>query len=431
MPNLTIATIILIGSFILFIALRFPIAYSLGIASVVTVMYLKMPVEMVAQNTVRGINAFSLMAVPFFIISGELMSQGGIANRLVNLANAMVGWMRGGLAVVNIVASMFFGGISGSSAADTASLGPILIPMMNKQGYDNEFSTGITCASSVQGMLIPPSHNMVIYAMVAGSVSVGALFLAGLVPGILLGVFLLIYSLYMSKKKNYPKGDAFNFKNVLVALKDSIFGLITVLIVVVGVIGGFFTATEAAGLSVVWAFIVTFFIYREIPLKRFWDILGTSLRTISMVMIIIGTSAAFGWLLAFLKVPEMVAGGILTLTTNKILVLLIINAILFVFGMFMDMAAIITITTPILLPIAMQVGMDPVHYGAMMVLNLGIGVLTPPVGNTLFIGSAISGLKIERLAKSMIPMYIVMVATLMVITYFPSVVMTLPKLLMN
>jgi len=431
MPNLTIATVILIGSFILFIALRFPIAYSLGIASVVTVMYLKMPVEMVAQNTVRGINAFSLMAVPFFIISGELMSQGGIANRLVTLANALVGWMRGGLAIVNIVASMFFGGISGSSAADTASLGPILIPMMNKQGYDNEFSTSITCASSVQGMLIPPSHNMVIYAMVAGSVSVGALFLAGFVPGILLGIFLLIYSLIVSKKRNYPKGDPFKLRNVLVAFKDSIFGLITVLIVVVGVIGGIFTATEAAGLSVVWAFIVTFFIYKEIPLKQFWTILGTSLRTISMVMIIIGTSAAFGWLLAYLKVPEMVAGGILTMTTNKILVLLIINLILFVFGMFMDMAAIITITTPILLPIAMAVGMDPVHYGAMMVLNLGIGVLTPPVGNTLFIGAAISGLKIEQLAKAMIPMYIVMVITLMVITYFPAVVMTLPNLLMN
>jgi len=404
MPNLTIATVILIGSFILFIALRFPIAYSLGISSVLTVMYLGMPIEMVAQNTVKGINAFSLMAVPFFIISGDLMSQGGIANRLVGLANALVGWMRGGLAVVNIVASMFFGGISGSSAADTASLGPILIPMMNKQGYDNEFSTGITCASSVQGMLIPPSHNMVIYAMVAGSVSVGALFLAGLVPGILLGLFLLVYSLYVSKKRNYPKGDAFSFRNVLRALKESVYGLITVLIVVVGVIGGFFTATEAAGLSVVWAFIVTFFIYREIPLKQFWSILGNSLRTISMVMIIIGTSAAFGWLLAFLKVPEMVAGGILNVTTNPILVLLIINLILFVFGMFMDMAAIITITTPILLPIAVAIGMDPVHYGAMMVLNLGIGVLTPPVGTTLFIGSAISGLKIEKLAKSMIPM---------------------------
>lgn len=431
MPNLTVATILLIGTFILFIALRFPIAYSLGISSVLTVLYLKMPVEMVAQNTVKGINSFSLMAVPFFIISGELMSRGGIATRLVKLANAMVGWMRGGLAVVNIVASMFFGGISGSSAADTASLGPILIPMMNKQGYDNEFSTGITCASSVQGMLIPPSHNMVIYAMVAGSVSVGALFLAGLVPGVLLGIALLIYSVVVSKKRNYPKGDPFSVREVFVALKEAVFGLITVMIVVVGVIGGFFTATEAAGLSVVWAFIVTFFIYREIPLKEFWNILGASLKTVSMVMIIIGTSSAFGWLLAYLKVPEMVAGGILNLTSNKILVLLIINAILLLFGMFMDMAAIITITTPILLPIAMQVGMDPVHYGAMMVLNLGIGVLTPPVGNTLFIGSAISGLKIEALAKSMIPMYIVMVVTLLVITYFPAVVMTVPALLMN
>lgn len=431
MPNLTIATVILIGSFIIFIALRFPIAYSLGISSVVTALYLRLPVELVAQNTVRGINAFSLMAVPFFIISGDLMSQGGIADRLVKLANAMVGWMRGGLAIVNIVASMFFGGISGSSAADTASLGPILIPMMNKQGYDNEFSTGITCASSVQGMLIPPSHNMVIYAMVAGSVSVGALFLAGLVPGILLGLFLIVYSLYVSKKRNYPKGDKFNFKNVLVAFKDAIFGLITVLIVVVGVIGGLFTATEAAGLAVVWAFIVTFFIYREIPLTKFWGILSNSLRTISMVMIIIGTSASFGWLLAYLQVPEMVAGGILSFTTNKIAVLLLVNLILFVFGMFMDMAAIITITTPILLPIAMSVGMDPVHYGAMMVLNLGIGVLTPPVGNTLFIGSAITGLKIEKLAKSMIPMYIVMTIPLLIITFVPDLVMTLPRILMN
>ncbi|WP_313126806.1 TRAP transporter large permease, partial [Proteiniclasticum ruminis] len=278
---------------------------------------------------------------------------------------------------------------------------------------------------------IPPSHNMVIYAMVAGSVSVGALFLAGLVPGVLLGLALLIYSVVVSKKRNYPKGDPFSVKEVFVALKEAVFGLITVMIVVVGVIGGFFTATEAAGLSVVWAFIVTFFIYREIPLKEFWNILGASLKTVSMVMIIIGTSSAFGWLLAYLKVPEMVAGGILNLTTNKVLVLLIINAILLLFGMFMDMAAIITITTPILLPIAMQVGMDPVHYGAMMVLNLGIGVLTPPVGNTLFIGSAISGLKIEALAKSMIPMYIVMIVTLLVITYFPAVVMTVPALLMN
>lgn len=431
MLNLTMATIILVGSFILFIAIRFPIAYSLGISSVLTVLYLGMPIEMVAQNTVRGINRFSLMAVPFFILSGELMSSGGIAKRLVKLADALVGWMSGGLAIVNIVTSMFFGGISGSSAADTASLGPILIPMMNKKGYDNEFSTGITCASSVQGMLIPPSHNMVIYAMVAGSVSIGSLFLAGFVPGMILGIFLVIYSLVISKKRNYPKGDKFSFKNVFKALKESIFGLITVLIVVFGVIGGMFTATEAAGLSVVWAFFVTFFIYKEIKLREFWDILGRALRTISMVMIIIGTSAGFGWLLAFLKVPEMVAGGILGFTQNKILVLLIINLILLAFGMFMDMAAIITITTPILLPIAMQMGMDPVHYGAMMVLNLGIGVLTPPVGSTLFIGAAISGLKIEKLAKSMIPMYVVMIIVLLLITFVPQVVMTLPTIMMK
>lgn len=430
MANLTIATILLVGSFLLFIFLRFPIAYSLGISSILTVLYLGMPVEIVAQNIVRGINAFSLMAVPFFIIAGDLMSSGGIAKRLVKLADALVGWMPGGLAIVNIVASMFFGGISGSSAADTASLGPILIPMMNRQGYDNDFSTGITCASSVQGMLIPPSHNMVIYAMVAGSVSIGALFLAGLVPGLLLGIALIIYSLIISKKRNYPKGDKFNLRSAWKAFREAIFGLITVLIVVMGVISGFFTATEAAGLSVIWAFIVTFFIYREIPLKMFWKILGNSLKTIAMVMIIIGTSAAFGWLLAYLQVPEMVAGGILGVTENRVFVMLIINLILLMFGMLMDMAAIITITTPILLPIAMQIGLNPVHYGALMILNLGIGVLTPPVGTTLFIGSAISGLKIEKLAKSMLPIYGVMVITLILITFIPQITMTLPRLLM-
>jgi tripartite ATP-independent transporter DctM subunit len=430
MVNFTTATILLVGSFLLFIVLRFPIAYSLGISSVLTVIYMGMPIEIVAQNIVRGINAFSLMAVPFFILAGDLMSNGGIASRLVKLADALVGWMRGGLAIVNIVASMFFGGISGSSAADTASLGPIMIPMMNEQGYDNEFSTGITCASSVQGMLIPPSHNMIIYAMVAGSVSVGALFLAGFVPGILLGIALIIYSLVVSKRRNYPKGDRFVAKEAWKAFKEAIWGLVTVLIVVVGVISGYFTATEAAGLSVLWAFFVTFFIYREIPLKEFWNILGHSLKTIAMVMIIIGTSAAFGWLLAYLKVPEMVAGGILGVTDNPVFVLLIINFILLVFGMLMDMSAIITITTPILLPIAMQVGMDPVHYGAMMVLNLGIGVLTPPVGMTLFIGSAISGLKIERLAKSMVPIYVVMIVTLLLVTQFPIFTMGLPSLLM-
>lgn len=429
MPDPTIATVIIIGSFIIMLLLRFPIAFSLGLSSIFTVLYLGMPISMVAQNIVRGINTFSLMAVPFFILAGEIMSSGGIADRLVKLADALVGWMRGGLAIVNVLDSVFFGGLSGSSAADTASLGPILIPMMTKQGYDKGFATAMTCATSVQGMLIPPSHNMVIYAMVAGSVSIGALFMAGLIPGLVLAAAFIVYAFITAKKRNFPKGSPFNLKNIWVSFKGAILGLLIVFIVVVGVISGFYTATEASALSVIWAFIVTFFIYREIPLGEFWNILGRALRTIVMVMMIIGSSAAFGWLLAYLQVPKMVASGILSITTNKVLVLLIINAILLLFGMFMDMAAIITITTPILLPIAMQVGMDPVHYGAMLILNLGIGVLTPPVGSTMFIGSAISGLKMEELVKALVPFYIVMGIVTLLITFVPDIVLTLPRML--
>lgn len=429
MPDPTIATVIIIGSFIIMLLLRFPIAFSLGLSSIFTVLYLGMPISMVAQNIVRGINTFSLMAVPFFILAGEIMSSGGIADRLVKLADALVGWMRGGLAIVNVLDSVFFGGLSGSSAADTASLGPILIPMMTKQGYDKRFATAMTCATSVQGMLIPPSHNMVIYAMVAGSVSIGALFMAGLIPGLVLAAAFIVYAFITARKRNFPKGSPFSLKNIWVSFRGAILGLLIVFIVVVGVISGYYTATEASALSVVWAFIVTFFIYREVPLGEFWNILGRALRTIVMVMMIIGSSAAFGWLLAYLQVPKMVASGILSITTNKVLVLLIINAILLLFGMFMDMAAIITITTPILLPIAMSVGMNPVHYGAMLILNLGIGVLTPPVGSTMFIGSAIAGLKMEELVKALVPFYIVMGIVTLLITFVPEIVLTLPRML--
>ncbi|MBQ6857872.1 MAG: TRAP transporter large permease [Clostridia bacterium] len=425
----TIATIILIGSFFVLIALRFPIAFALGVSSVLCCAYIGRPITMVAQNIVRGINTFSLMAVPFFIIAGEVMGAGGISDRLIKLADACVGWMRGGLAIVNCLDSTFFGGISGSSAADTASLGPIVIPMMTKQGYPLEFATSITIASSVQGILIPPSHNMVIYAMVAGSVSVGALFMAGLVPGVLLGLILAVYCYVQAVRHNYPRGSAFSLKKIFVTLKESILSLFTLLIVVFGVTLGIFTATEAAGFACIWSIFLALVVYREITVKDLWKLLGKAMRTISMVMILIGTSAAFGWLLGFLKVPEMVSNLILGFSTNKVVVLLIINLLLLMFGMLMDMAAIITITTPILLPIAMQVGMDPIHYGAMMLLNLGIGLLTPPVGNTLFIGAAITGMKIEKLAKATIPFYIVMAGMLLLITFCPDLVLTVPRLM--
>lgn len=429
MAGSTVAAVILVGSFLIMVLLRFPVAFCLGISSFLTVFYLGLPVNLVAQNIANGMGTFSLLAVPFFIIAGQLMGDGGIADRLIELANALVGWMRGGLAMVNIVASTFFGGISGSSTADVASLGTILIPLMEKQGYSKEFSTNVTVTSSVQALLIPPSHNMIIFAMVAGGVSVGQLFMAGLVPGILLGIALCVYSYIICVIKKYPKGAPFSFKRLFVAFRESILGLMTVLIVVVGVTAGIFTATEAAGIAVVWAFFVTFFVYREIPLKSFWEILGRSMRTISMVMIMLGTSGCFAFLLAYLKVPEMVARLIIRPGANYVEIMLIINVILLIFGMLMDMAAIIMIATPILLPIAAQIGVNPVHFAVIMILNLGIGLITPPVGNSLFLGSAISGVRVERLAKTLMPFYAVMILVLMLVTFVPAVSLTLPNLI--
>lgn len=384
----------------------------------------------VAQIMVKGVNVFSLMAVPFFIIAGELMGAGGISKRLIALSDAIVGWIRGGLAMVNIVASMFFGGISGSSTADTASLGTILIPMMRDQGYDEEFATNVTMTSSVQGLLIPPSHNMVMYAMVAGSVSVGRLFLAGLLPGVLLGIALMVYSYILAVKRRYPKGDPFSLKRVIKTLGDSIWGLLTVLIVVLGVVSGIVTATESAAIAVIWAILVSFFVYRELTLKEMWKLMERSLGTLAIVLILISTSTVFGWLLTYLKMPEMVVNAILGLTDNKYAIMLILNIIMLVLGMIMDMSAIILVATPILLPVATGIGIDPVHFGAIMILNLGIGLITPPVGGTLFVGSAVSGVPIERLVKTLLPFLLVMVAVLLLITYVPGLVMWLPNLMM-
>ena len=408
---------------------RVPIAFAIGISSVITTLYLGMPLQQIAQLMVKGVNVFTLMAVPFFIIAGELMGAGGISKRLINLSDALVGWFRGGLAMVNIVASLFFGGISGSSTADTASLGTILIPMMKEQGYDEEFATNVTMCSSVQGLLIPPSHNMVMYAMVAGGVSVGRLFMAGIVPGFVLALALAVYSYWCSIKRKYPKGAPFSVKNVLTTLADSIWGLITVLIVVVGVVSGIFTATESAAIAVVWAAIVGALVYKELTLKKIWALLERSLGTLAIVMILISTSQVFGWLLTYLKMPELVANAIFSITDNPIAVMLILNLVMLILGTIMDMSAIILVATPILLPIATSVGIDPVHFGVIMVLNLGIGLITPPVGGTLFVGSAVSGVPIERLTKTLLPFFAVMLVALLVVTFCPDFVMLLPNLI--
>ncbi len=430
MANATFAITLLLVSFLLLILLRTPIAFALGISSVITAIYLQVPLAVLAQGMVRGINSFSLLAIPFFILAGEIMGEGGISRRLIDFSNAIVGQIRGGLALVNVLASMFFGGISGSSVADTSSIGSILIPMMKKKGYDDDYSVAVTITGSTQGILIPPSHNMIIYSLAAGGVSVGSLFLAGVIPGIVLGLALMLFSYVIAVRRRYPAGEAVSFREALIAAKDASLGLFTAIIVVGGVISGVFTATESAAIAAVYAFVVTFFIYRDIPLAKMSVILMKSLRTLAIVTALIAMSSAFGWILAYLKVPALATKALLGISTNKYVVLLVINIILLLLGCIMDMAPLILITTPIMLPVVTQLGIDPVHFGIIMMLNLAIGLLTPPVGSTLFVGCAIGGISIERLSKAMLPFYLVMIAVLMAITYIPDIVMFLPHGLM-
>lgn len=425
------AITVLLGSFFIMVVLRVPITFCLGISSVLAGLYCNISLPILAQAMVRGVNSFSLLAIPFFILSGEIMGYGGMSMRMVRLANAMIGHVQGGLAQVNILASTFFGGISGSSVADTSSNGSILIPMMVQKGYDADYSVAVTITSSIQGILIPPSHNMIIYSLVAGSVSVSALFLAGLIPGLLLGFSLMVLSYIIAKKRNYPLGEKVDRAEKIAAFKDSFLGLFTFVIVVVGVVTGFYTATEAAAVAALWAFLITFFVYRDVPLRDFPIILKRALRTIAIVVALIGASNVFGWMLAYLKVPAMATEALLALSDNKYVILLVVNILLLFLGCIMDMAPLILITTPILLPVIVKIGMDPVHFGVVMMLNLGIGLLTPPVGSTLFVGCAIGRISIEKLSKMMVPFYLVMVLVLMIITYIAPVVMTLPKLMLG
>ena len=422
----TFAILVLLGSFFLMIFLRFPIAYAVALSSVFCLVAQGHNLTTICQQMVKGISSFSLMAVPFFITMGCLMGSGGISEKLIALANACVGWMRGGMAMVNIVASYFFGGISGSASADTASLGSILIPMMVDQGYDGDFSTAVTITSSCEGLLVPPSHNMVIYATTAGGISVGSLFLAGYIPGALLAASLMIGSYIISVKRNYPKGDKFSMKVLLKQFSVSFWALAAVLIVVVGVVGGVFTATESA---VIYSLLVSVFIYKGLDWKGVWRVLGDCIDTLSIVLILIATSSIFGYCLTQLHVPDLAATAITNFTNNPIVLALLLNLILLVLGCIMDMAPIILIATPILLPIATSIGIDPIQFGIMVVLNCGIGLLTPPVGSVLFIGSAIAKLPMEKVVKATLPFYLCMIITLLLITFVPAISLWLPQVL--
>ena len=424
----TTAIVIFLTSFLVMIMLRFQIAYAVALSSIFCLLYQGLPLTTVCQHMVKGINSFSLMAVPFFITMGCIMGTGGISEKLIALANSCVGWMTGGMAMVNIVASYFFGGISGSAAADTASLGSILIPMMVEQGYDDDFSTAVTITSSCEGLLVPPSHNMVIYAMSAGGVSVGSLFLAGYIPGALLALSLMVGSYIISKKRHYPKGDKFEFIKFLKQFVTSFWALAAVVIVVFGVVGGLFTATESAAIAVIYSLIVSLFIYRGIDLKGLWKTLEQCIDTLSIVLILIATSSVFGYCLTTLHVPDLAANAIIGLTRNPVLIALLLNLILLVLGCIMDMAPIILIATPILLPIAQSIGINPIQFGIMIILNCGIGLLTPPVGAVLFIGSAVGKVRMEKVVKATLPFYLCMIIVLMLLTFIPEISMFLPNL---
>ncbi len=420
--------LVLLGSFMLLMLMGMPVAYALGLASLVGAVWIDLPLAAVMIQVANGVNKFSLLAIPFFVLAGALMAEGGMSRRLVAFAGVLIGFVRGGLSLVNILASTFFGGISGSAVADTASIGSVLIPEMERKGYPRDFSTAVTVSGSVQAILIPPSHNMVIYSMAAGgSVSVAALFLAGLVPGLVLGLMLSIYCLYVARKRNFPKGDVIPLRKALKICGEAMWGLMTMVIILGGIMTGVFTANESASIAVVWAFFVTMFVYRDYKWRDLPKLVHRTVKTVTVVMILIGFAASFGYVMTLMQIPLKITTMFTTLTNNTYLILFYINVMLLILGTLMDMAPLILILTPILLPVVKTLGVDPVHFGIIIMVNLGIGLLTPPVGSVLFVGSAVGKLSIEALVKAMYPFFGVLLLLLALVTYWPAMTLWLPR----
>lgn len=431
MSETAIATAILLGTFLIFITARIPITFSLIASAVLSALYVGIPVVTIWQRIAQGVQSFSLLAIPFFILAGEIMLAGGIADRLVEFADIFVGRFRGGMAQVNILSSMFFGAVSGSATADISSIGATLIPIMEKQGYDKDFAVHVTVTSSCQSMIIPPSHNMIMFCMAAGSVSAGRMFLGGIIPGILLGAVLMTITGIISIKRGYPKGKTYSINEALSITKDSLLGLMTIFIILIGVCTGFFTATESAAIACVYAFFITFFVYRKIHIREMGNILLRTGKTLAMVLGIIAAANGFGYMLTYLRVPQMVVEWMLSITSNRILLILMMNVMLLCLGCIMDVAPLIMICTPILLPIATQLGMDPIQFGIMELLNLAVGACTPPVGLALFAGCAVGKLPIEKALHGIWPFYFAMVVTTLLIAFVPALSMTLPNLFMS
>ena len=423
--------LIVIAAMFICFAMGVPIAYSLGVAAIVGAFWIDIPLEAVMLKISAGVSSFAMLTIPFFVLAGAIMAEGGMARRLVALANVLVGVVRvrGGLSVVNIVATTFLSGISGSAVADTSAIGSVMIPQMEKSGYPRVFATNVTITASVQALLVPPSHNAVIYSLATGGViSVIDLFMAGVVPGLLLGFSLILLCIVLAYRHDHPRGEPVPFRQAIRMSVEAFWGLITLLIILGGILGGVFTAIEAGAVACLWAFFVTMFIYRDYRWRDLPVLIHRTLRTVAMVMTLIAMAASVGYIMALMQVPAHVTAAFLTISHDKYVILMLVNVMLLVLGCLMDMAPSILICTPILLPVMQNFGVNPVHFGMIMMLNLGIGLCHPPVGSILFVGCAVGKVTMEQVMRQIWPFYAVMFSVLMMVTYIPDLSLWMVRL---
>src|SRR5690349_8779999 len=424
--------LILLGTLFLCFAIGMPISYSLGLGALVGALWIGIPPEAVMLKISDGVSKVAMLTIPFFVLAGAIMAEGGMARRLVRFANVIVGLVRvrGGLSAVNILATTFLSGISGSSVADVSAIGSVLIPQMEKVGYPRPFSTNVTISASVQAILVPPSHNAVIYSLATGgTISIISLFMAGVVPGLLLGASLIALVVFIGYRKGHPTGEAVPLKEAVKITIEAMWGLITVIIIIGGILLGIFTAIEAGAVACIWAFCVTMFIYRDYRWRDLPGLVHRTLKTVAMVMTLIACASSFGYVMALMQIPAKVTAFFLTLSHNKEVILMLLNVLMLILGCLMDMAPLILICTPIMLPVVTTLGVDPVHFGMIMLLNLGIGLLTPPVGATLFVGCAVGKVTMEQVMRGIWPFYGVMFVVLLLVTYIPAISLWFPRLL--
>lgn len=425
-----ISVTLMLVVFVLLMIIHVPIAICIGLATVVAMLFTidsLAAVTTIAQQMAGGMNSFSLLAIPFFILAGQLMGRGGLAHRLIEFAKVLIGRLPGGLALVNVVSTMLFGSISGSAVAATSAIGGFMIPEMNKQGYKKEFNTAVTVAASTTGLLIPPSNILIIYSLASGGVSIGALFIAGYLPGVLVGLMLMLVCMVYARIHQFPRGEAIGMKEGLFKMLDALPSLFMVVLIIGGIIGGVFTATEASALAVVYAFVLSVFVYKQVRISELPDILLKTVETTSIVIFLIATSAAMSWMLSYQHVPQLLSDALLSLSNNPLLVLLLINLTLLLVGIFMDMTPAVLIFTPIFLPVATELGISELHFGIMMILNLCIGLCTPPVGTVLFVGCGVGDTRINDLIKPLLPLYGAMILALALVTIFPQISEALPR----